>query len=66
MLSVDINNFITEYEVVIRLSFFFGVFAVMAFWELLAPRRQLLVPKLMRWSNNLALVVLNSVVLRLL
>ena len=63
---MDINNFITEYEIVIRLSFFFGVFAVMAFWELLAPRRQLLVPKLLRWSNNLALVVLNSVVLRLL
>ena len=38
----------------------------MAAWELLAPRRLLLVPKLLRWSNNLALVVLNSVVLRLL
>ena len=38
----------------------------MAAWELLAPRRLLLVPKLLRWSNNLALVILNSVVLRLL
>jgi sterol desaturase/sphingolipid hydroxylase (fatty acid hydroxylase superfamily) len=38
----------------------------MAVWELLAPRRLLLIPKLLRWSNNLALVVLNSLVLRLL
>ena len=63
---MDINNFITEYEVVIRLSFFFGIFIVMAGWELIAPRRRLLVSKTLRWSNNLALVVLNSFVLRLL
>lgn len=63
---MDINNFITDHEIQIRLGFFFGVFIIMALWELVAPRRKLLVPKLMRWSNNLALVVLNSVVLRLL
>jgi sterol desaturase/sphingolipid hydroxylase (fatty acid hydroxylase superfamily) len=63
---MDINNFITDHEIQIRLVFFFGVFIIMALWELVAPRRKLLVPKLMRWSNNLALVVLNSVVLRLL
>ena len=63
---MDINNFITEYEVVIRLSFFFGIFIIMAVWELFSPRRRLLVSKTLRWSNNLALVVLNSFVLRLL
>jgi len=31
-----------------------------------APRRQLIVPKLLRWTNNLALVFLNSLILRLL
>ena len=38
----------------------------MLIWELLAPKRALTVAKLARWSNNLALLLLNSVVLRLL
>lgn len=62
----DFNDFLLANEIQIRLGFFFGIFIVMALWELLAPRRVLLVPKLMRWSNNLALVVINSFVLRLL
>jgi len=63
---MDINNYITDNEIQIRLSFFFGIFIVMALWELFAPRRRLLISKTLRWSNNLALVVLNSFVLRLL
>ena len=63
---MNIDAFITEYEVLIRLSFFFGVFFIMAVWELIAPRRQLIIPKLLRWGNNLALVFLNSFILRLL
>ena len=63
---MNIDTFITEYEVLIRLSFFFGVFFIMAVWELIAPRRQLIIPKLLRWGNNLALVFLNSFILRLL
>lgn len=62
----DFNDFLLANEIQIRLGFFFGIFIVMALWEILAPRRSLLVPKLMRWSNNLALVVINSFVLRLL
>ncbi len=59
-------EFITQYEVNIRLSFFFGIFAVMALWEIIAPRRALTVSRAVRWSNNLGLVFLNSFVLRLL
>lgn len=62
----DCNDFILANEIQIRLGFFFGVFILMALWEWRAPRRKLLLPKLMRWSNNIALVALNSVVLRLL
>jgi uncharacterized membrane protein len=51
---MDINTFITNHEITIRLSFFFGVFIIMAIWEMAAPGRQLIVPKLLRWSNNLA------------
>jgi sterol desaturase/sphingolipid hydroxylase (fatty acid hydroxylase superfamily) len=38
----------------------------MAIWELLAPRRALTVSKAVRWGNNLGLVALNTVLLRLL
>ncbi len=60
------SEFITEHEVTIRLSFFFGIFALMALWEIKAPRRALTVSKIMRWANNLGLVFLNSIILRLL
>ena len=63
---MDIDTLITEYEKIIRLGFFLGIFLLMALWELIAPRRQLIIPKLLRWGNNLALVVLNTFILRLL
>ncbi|VAX13905.1 Fatty acid hydroxylase family (carotene hydroxylase/sterol desaturase) [hydrothermal vent metagenome] len=60
------TDFVLANEVSIRLSFFFGVFILMAVWEWRAPRRVLQVSKLLRWSNNLGLVFLNSFILRLL
>ena len=63
---MDINEFIMSNEVTIRLSFFLGIFLLMAIWELIAPRRVLTVSKVVRWTNNLALVFLNSFILRLL
>jgi sterol desaturase/sphingolipid hydroxylase (fatty acid hydroxylase superfamily) len=53
-------------EAGVRLTFFLAVFAAMAVWELLAPRRPLSVSKAVRWTNNIGLVVLNTVLLRLL
>ena len=55
-----------ENELPIRLSFFLGVFVLMALWEILSPRRQLTISKAKRWTSNIALIVLNSIVLRLL
>ena len=63
---MDINEFIMSNEAVIRLSFFLGIFAVMAIWEFIAPRRALTVSKVLRWTNNLGLVFLNTFILRLL
>jgi len=60
------QDLVLEYELAIRLGFFFGIFAVMAIWELVAPRRALTVSKALRWTNNLGLVFFNSFVLRLL
>ncbi|MEZ5542361.1 MAG: sterol desaturase family protein [Pseudomonadota bacterium] len=63
---MNLNDFILDHEVTIRLGCFLGVFAVMAVWELLAPRRRLQAPKAVRWASNLGLVFLNSLILRLL
>ena len=60
------NEWLISNEVTIRMGFFFGVFAIMAIWEVLAPRRALNTSKPLRWINNLGLVFLNSIVLRLL
>ncbi len=55
-----------EHEAALRLGAFFGVLALMALWELAAPRRALKTSKAARWGANLGIVVLNSVVVRLL
>ncbi|MBI5484330.1 MAG: sterol desaturase family protein [Deltaproteobacteria bacterium] len=53
-------------EQIIRLVFFFGTLVVIAVWELIAPRRSLTVSKRQRWFTNLALVVINTAVVRFL
>jgi sterol desaturase/sphingolipid hydroxylase (fatty acid hydroxylase superfamily) len=53
-------------ESVIRLGSFAGIFALMALWELLAPCRALAVARSVRWGNNLSLVVVNTLLVRLL
>jgi sterol desaturase/sphingolipid hydroxylase (fatty acid hydroxylase superfamily) len=60
------NEVVSNNEVIIRLGFFFGTFAVIALWELISPKRDLLVSKTVRWANNLGLVFFNSFILRLL
>ncbi len=54
------------FEIPIRLAAFAGVLAVMAAWELLAPRRHQAVERPLRWSSNLGLVVLDTVLVRIL
>lgn len=53
-------------EVLIRVGFFFGIFVLVALWELLAPRRPLTTSKTARWVSNLGITVLNPVAVRLL
>ncbi|MES9850976.1 MAG: sterol desaturase family protein [Candidatus Thiodiazotropha sp. L084R] len=60
------TDFILDYELTIRLSIFFAIFALMAIWEISLPCRQLNFSRSRRWSSNLGIVVLNSLVLRLL
>ncbi len=59
------EQWLIDNEVAVRLGFFFGVLALIALWEVLAPRRALTMSKAIRWASNLGIVVLNTVVLRL-
>lgn len=63
---MQFEQFVTSHEPEIRLGFFVGIFALVAVWELVAPRRALTVSKTLRWSSNLGLVVLNTLLLRLI
>lgn len=49
----------------LRLAVFLGVLAAMALWEALSPRRPQTIPRRVRWPNNLGIVVLNTLALRL-
>jgi sterol desaturase/sphingolipid hydroxylase (fatty acid hydroxylase superfamily) len=50
----------------IRLGAFFGALAVLALWEVLAPRRRQSVPRSGRWPANLGIVLLDTALIRLL
>jgi len=63
---MSFEQIVLENEPAIRLGFFLGVFAMIAAWEVFAPRRALTVSKALRWASNLGLMVLNTVLLRLL
>lgn len=60
------DSFIQTHEAAIRLGAFLGVFTAIALWEIRAPRRALSISRTRRWSTNLALVALNTLLLRLL
>jgi sterol desaturase/sphingolipid hydroxylase (fatty acid hydroxylase superfamily) len=54
------------YESLLRFGLFGGVFAVMAIWELVTPRRPQAVRRGWRWPNNLGVVALDALLLRIL
>ena len=60
------ETILLSYEPAVRLGFFFAVFAIMVAWELMAPRRALRTSKALRWTNNLALALINSAVVRII
>jgi sterol desaturase/sphingolipid hydroxylase (fatty acid hydroxylase superfamily) len=55
---------IADTETFIRLAAFFGVFAAVAAWEVLAPRRTLIAGRRARWPGNLGIVFLNTLIVR--
>jgi hypothetical protein len=52
-------------EPLIRLSIFAAIFAVMAGWETLAPRRERKLARGARWPGNIGIVALDTILVRL-
>lgn len=61
----DMFELLLANEPLIRISFFLGILGMMATWEAAAPRRQQEVPRSVRWPNNLGVVVVNTILVRL-
>lgn len=60
------TSFLLAHEPAIRLGVFAGIFAVMALWEVLAPRRRQTIGRWQRWPANIGVVVLDSLLVRLI
>ncbi len=54
------------HETLTRLGAFAGIFAVMVVWEMVAPRRAQKLGRGVRWPSNIAVVVLDTALVRLL
>jgi len=53
-----------ESDAPLRFAIFLAVFAVMAAWEIVAPRRKLAASKSQRWTANLAILITNTALVR--
>lgn len=63
--TVPMTESLLATEPQLRLIVFLCVLAAMALWEVAAPRRRQEIPRVIRWTNNLGLVVIDTIVLRL-
>lgn len=55
-----------EREEIIRLSVYFGIFVLLALWELSRPRRRLTMSRSIRWFSNIGLTFLNTLLIPLI
>jgi sterol desaturase/sphingolipid hydroxylase (fatty acid hydroxylase superfamily) len=59
-------DLLSTHEPWIRLGAFAGIFAAMALWEVLAPRRRQVIGRLRRWPGNLGIVAIDTLLLRVI
>jgi len=64
--NINLDFIIADNELSIRLAFFTSLFVILAIAETRFPRRSLKIPRLQRWTNNLGLSFLNSVLVKLI
>jgi sterol desaturase/sphingolipid hydroxylase (fatty acid hydroxylase superfamily) len=53
-------------ELIIRVGAALSIFSALALWEVLAPRRDMLIGRGRRWPSNLGILVLDALLVRLL
>ena len=53
-------------EISLRIASATTIFAALTAWEILAPRRHLLVGRKVRWPNNIGILVIDAVAVRLI
>jgi len=63
---MSIHVFVLQHHSPITLGVFAAVLVLLAAWEAAAPRRAMQASRAVRWTNNVALAVLNMLMLRLL
>ncbi|WP_228152774.1 sterol desaturase family protein [Marinobacter guineae] len=59
------SDFILANEPAIRILGFASVLSLMAIWEIVASRRPQVIKRLVRWPGNLAIVILDTLAVRL-
>jgi len=60
-----VSDLLLTHEPAVRLVFFFGVLAALMAAEAARPRRQRAIPRRVRWTGNLGVVALDTLLLRL-
>ncbi len=60
----EFNEYIIANEPIIRLSFFVSILLLMSLFEYIIPKKELLLSKFKRWSNNISIIVVNSFLLK--
>ena len=61
---MELTDWIMANEKPLRSSIFFGMLIIMGIWEAITPRKDRVLTRLLRWSNNLVLLVLNIAIAR--
>lgn len=61
---MNIAGALTEHEAPLRVAIFLAVFLIMAAWEVISPRRQLVASKGRRWVANLGILIVNTALVR--
>jgi sterol desaturase/sphingolipid hydroxylase (fatty acid hydroxylase superfamily) len=59
------GNGLLKAESVLRLGVFLGVFALMAVWEAIGPRRARALPRVKRWPGNIGISLVDALLTRL-
>jgi len=59
------TDFLLANESTLRIVFFLGILGIMAVAEAAVPRRRREIPRLLRWTSNLGIVVLDTILVRL-